>query len=220
MAAFQAAADEGADLVELDVWLSSDGISMVHHDEGVGELKRSIQELSLKDLRNAPDTAAIPTLDEVLGWAKGRIGVYIELKGPGTAAPVVTLVRTREMKESVVIGSFDTELVRAARVAGPELATSILYHPADIDALIALGVDLGVAYLHPCWKRVGSSPHTLLPRSAVEGVHAAGMGVVTWDEDRPEELVGLLDAGPDAICTNLPAELAELRDKARERRVG
>jgi glycerophosphoryl diester phosphodiesterase len=36
--AFVAAYQEGADMVELDVWLSADGIAVVHHDEAVGGL--------------------------------------------------------------------------------------------------------------------------------------------------------------------------------------
>jgi glycerophosphoryl diester phosphodiesterase len=125
---------------------------------------------------------------------------------------VVDLVKRRGVADQVIIGSFEPTLVAAVRTVAPDLATSILYHPTDVDALIQLGLDLGVAYVHPCWKQVGEHPHTLLPRETVERIQAMGMGVVTWDEDRPEVLEGLLEAGPDAVSTNLPLELAALRE--------
>jgi glycerophosphoryl diester phosphodiesterase len=209
--AFRGAAAEGADLFELDVWLSADGVPMVHHDAAVSG-GRLIGSLTLAEIVGDTDLAYIPSLDDVLSWSRDRIGVYVELKGPRTAAPVAEAVRRLAMVEQVVIGSFDAGLVAAVRAAAPELSTSILYSPADIDGLIELGRELGVAYVHPCWKQVGEHPHTLLPRATVERIHGCGMGVVTWDEDRPEELAGLLEAGPDAISTNLPLELATLRE--------
>jgi glycerophosphoryl diester phosphodiesterase len=210
--AFRGAAAEGADLFELDIWLSADGVPMVHHDETVSG-GRPIGSLTHAEIVGGPDTAHIPALDDVLDWSRDRIGVYVELKGPGTAQPVAAAVRRRAMADQVVVGSFDARLVAAVRAVAPELSMSILYHPTDVDALIELGLELGVAYVHPCWKLAGQHPHTLLPRVTIERIHAAGMGVVTWDEDRPDELEGLLEAGSDAVSTNLPLELAMLREQ-------
>jgi glycerophosphoryl diester phosphodiesterase len=209
--AFRGAAAEGADMVELDVWLSADGVPIVHHDEVVAG-GRPIGSLTHAEIVGCADTTHIPSLDDVLAWSRGRIGVYVELKGPGTGEPVAELVKRRAVADQVVIGSFEPSLVAAVRAAAPDLATSILYHPTDVDALIQLGLELGVAYVHPCWKRASEHPHALLPRETVERIHAVGMGVVTWDEDRPDVLKGLLVAGPDAVSTNLPRELAALRE--------
>src|SRR5207248_9246873 len=84
LAAFSAALDEGADLVELDVWLSADGVPMVHHDEHIGELG-AVPITSLTQAELASGAAYIPSLQDVFTWAEDRIGVYVELKGPDTS---------------------------------------------------------------------------------------------------------------------------------------
>jgi glycerophosphoryl diester phosphodiesterase len=215
MEAFRAAADEGADMSELDVWSSRDGIVMVHHDEEVGAARAPIGALTRAELAGDPATAHIPTLETVLAWARERTGIYVELKGPGTAEPVARLVRQQAMADRVVIGSFDPSLVAAVRAADRGLLTSILYHPVDVDALIGLGRDLDADYIHPCWKRAATRPHALLGPEVVERSHAAGFGVVTWDEDRPDELAALFAAGADAVSTNMPALAVALRERGR-----
>lgn len=212
MAAFQAAFEEGADMVELDVWLSADGVPMVHHDQALGPDRRSITASTEARLREDPETSHIPSLEEVLTWAEGKIAVYVELKGAATPEPVARLIRERGVEDQVVVGSFEPELVARVRSVAPGLSTSILFHSTDLGGAIRLGLDLGVAYLHPCWKRVGDSPADLLDRDAMDRVRSEGLGVVTWDEDWPDQLVTLLtEARPDAISTNLPGTMARLR---------
>jgi glycerophosphoryl diester phosphodiesterase len=204
--AFVAAYEEGADMVELDVWLSADGVPVVHHDEAVDGV--AIGSLSQAQLRST--AAYVPTLDQVFAWAKGRIGVYVELKGPDTSEPVVALVRKHRMADHVVVGSFVTRLVTEVRAADANLRSSVLFNTTDVDAAITLGQQLGVDYLHPCWKNVADRPLNF-----VQQMKGAGFGIVTWDEDRPEVLQSLLDQpGIEGMCTNLPALLLELRQAA------
>ena len=214
MAAFAAALDESADMVELDVWLSSDGVPVVHHDELVadGTELRPVTSFTHRELATNPYTAHISALSDVFAWANGKIGVYVELKGPRTSEPVARLVREHQMQTQVVLGSFRPDLVAAVVAADADVATSILFHSTDVAAAITLGRDLGVSYLHPCWKRVSDHPSEYLSQEAVDAARGAGFGLVTWDEDRPTELVALLSrVGIDAISTNRPAPLAQLR---------
>src|SRR5690349_13162719 len=97
LAAFAAAYAEGADMVELDVWLSADGVPMVHHDEEVNGVAIG----TLTRLQLASHASYVPSLEEVFAWARGRIGVYVELKGPHTAEPVCALVRQHQLAEHV-----------------------------------------------------------------------------------------------------------------------
>jgi glycerophosphoryl diester phosphodiesterase len=185
---------------------------MVHHDEELGSERRSITAFTEAELRENPETSHVPSLEDVLIWADGRVAVYIELKGSDTPEPVAALIRRRGARDQVVVGSFERQLVAGIRSAAPELSTSILFHSTDLNAAIRVGLELGVAYLHPCWKRVGDSPADLLDRHAMDRVRSAGLGLVTWDEDRPNQLMTLLTkARPDAISTNHPATTAHLR---------
>ncbi len=92
MASFQRAWEEGADVVELDVRRSADGHVVVIHDATVDRTTDGhgpVAELTLQELKRLDagrwfDPAfvgeSIPTLAEVLAWARGRIGLLLELK--------------------------------------------------------------------------------------------------------------------------------------------
>lgn len=210
MPAFDVALADGAQMVELDVWLTSDGVPVVHHDGVVGSRRTPIGQITRADLISRAATPPIPALADVLAWARGRIGVYVDLKGPATAAPVAQLVRELRVAPDVVVGARDPDLVAGVRDAGPEIPTSILRDETEPEALLRTGLELGVDYLHPCWKEAAPEPHRLLPLQLVDRIHGAGLGVITWDEDRPLELEALVAVGPDAICTNSPASLAAI----------
>jgi len=92
LAAFALAAEQGADWFELDCTLSKDGEVIVIHDDDVERTTGGtgkVADLTLAELK-ALDAGSwfdpkfagekLPTLGEALDLAKGRIGVYIEIK--------------------------------------------------------------------------------------------------------------------------------------------
>jgi glycerophosphoryl diester phosphodiesterase len=79
--AFERAVAVGAEWVELDVQLSSDGAPVVFHDvdlDRLTPLRGPVRRRPLAELREV----GIPTLDEVLELLRGRAGVMAELKSP------------------------------------------------------------------------------------------------------------------------------------------
>ena len=93
MAAFRTALTLPIDAIECDVQMSRDGRAIVFHDYTVERLTDSegnILDLDFATLRSLnaaahfrdgwPQTQRIPTLQEVLKFAKGRTSVYIEIK--------------------------------------------------------------------------------------------------------------------------------------------
>lgn len=71
--AFSYASDIGAQWIELDVWLSKDGILTVHHDE---KLKNG-KHVSSNVFSDFPSD--VPSLQDVLDSTRG-IGLNIEIK--------------------------------------------------------------------------------------------------------------------------------------------
>src|SRR5690625_3773764 len=81
-----------ADMIELDVQLSADGIPVVFHDDHLDDRTNGtglISDLELREIKKldagfwySPEFSGerIPSLDEVLKWAKGRILLNIEIK--------------------------------------------------------------------------------------------------------------------------------------------
>ncbi len=52
------------------------------------------------------------------------------------------------------------------------------------------------------------------PEGFPERVHGVGMRVGTWITDDPEEAVGLMHAGVDAVATNDPGRILAARRRA------
>ena len=92
LAAFQLASDMKADWFELDCTLTKDGEVIVIHDDTVDRTTPAegrVADLTLAELKTLdagtwrdPEFAdeRLPTLGESLDFAKGKIGVYIEIK--------------------------------------------------------------------------------------------------------------------------------------------
>ncbi|MPZ52332.1 MAG: hypothetical protein GEU79_06290 [Acidimicrobiia bacterium] len=213
MRAFRAAAEQGADMVEVDVRLSADGHPVVHHKAEVGSngARPRVESLDLATLTAMCPEAPIPALEEVLSWAQGRIGVYLDLKARGAGGSAMGLVRDLEMTDEVIAGSFHPGFVAEVRATAPTVATSILMGPQQPNLALPLATELRTRYVHPCWETAHPTPHKLLNADFRHGARAAGLGIISWQEDRPEELHALLDLGVDGICTNRPDRLAALR---------
>ncbi len=116
LASFRSAIELGVDVIECDVHLTDDGQLAVIHDhlidrttDGSGlvrdytmaELKR-FDAGSWKDAKFAGER--IPSLDEVLAVAKGKVGVAIEIKNlplpyPGIEEVVVKAVKQAGMEQ-------------------------------------------------------------------------------------------------------------------------
>jgi glycerophosphoryl diester phosphodiesterase len=91
-AAFHVACDAGADLLEVDVQLTRDGVAVVYHDFTLWPKFRDprwVRDVGWDELRGldvggwfSPAFAGerIPRLDEVLAWAGGRVGLQLDLK--------------------------------------------------------------------------------------------------------------------------------------------
>lgn len=222
LAAFERAVELGADFIELDIQLSRDGVPVVIHDY---ELDRTtdgrgpVQAASLAELKNLdagswsdPTWPAqrIPTLNEILSSFAGKTRFLIEIKtGPfdfaGIEDKVEQEISEAGLADSVVVISFDHDLLRRLRRANPALATGALYgcRPADPVGLArAAGADL----LMPHWAFVNGDD--------LQASRDAGLSVFTWTVDEPDVIRGLIGIGVDGIVSNWPDRVMELRDSA------
>ncbi len=92
MAALKAARQDGAHALEVDVRPTRDGHLVLMHDPTVNSTtdgRGRVKDLTLSELRSldagsrfgpAYTGEAIPTLDDVLQWNDGRLGLYVDMK--------------------------------------------------------------------------------------------------------------------------------------------
>jgi glycerophosphoryl diester phosphodiesterase len=228
--AFDAAMSSGAEVVEFDVRMTSDGHPVVMHDELVDRttdgqgLVRSLTLDQVRRLRidGAGDRSlGVPALDEVLEAASGRVGVDIEIKNtPGEAdfdadrerAVEATLdaLRSTAFVGPVLLSSFNPMSIARALELEPGIATGLLTS-YDVEADDALGFarDQGHPWVLPFVAMVEAAEPGFAQRA-----HRDGVFVGTWIVDEPGRAVALMKAGVDAVATNDPAAVVAARDRA------
>lgn len=145
MVSFREAYAMKADMIELDVQLSKDGIPVVMHDFTLNRTTNGSGFLSnyiLSDIKKldagswfSPKFAGvrIPILEEVLQFAKDKVNVNIEIKAhketkPGeTEEKCLALVEKYGMKSRVLFSSFSNDSVRYLRDLDSEIVIGLLY---------------------------------------------------------------------------------------------
>ena len=150
LAAFRLAADLGADGVELDVRRTVDGQLVVIHDASVDRTTGGtgrVGALTLDQLRRfdagrkfGPPFRGerIPLLSQVFEVLGGRLLVDVEVKAAGVEAAVLDLIRKTQMVDSVLISSFDAQVVAHVRDLAPEMPAGLLQSAADPYAAVSV----------------------------------------------------------------------------------
>lgn len=109
--AFERAIDMGVTMLEVDVHLSRDGHPVVIHSADLSRTTNGqglVSDLALAQIRHLDAGLAepVPTLAEVVDLARGRVQLYLELKGQRTPEPVVRVLRAAAFEDQLIISSF------------------------------------------------------------------------------------------------------------------
>jgi len=201
LAAIEAAAAHGADVVELDVVRGLDGRLVLAHGPAV------------------PVDA--PPLGEGLALAaRLGVGVQMDVKEAGSEEGVVDGLRRHGLLDRSFVSSFSLRMLRAFAALEPGLPRSLTYPedrhgvtgsrmlgPAVRPGLAAMRVLLP-ARLPRFLREAGASAVTLnwavvTPR-ATEVCHRAGVAVYVWTVNDPALAKTLVESGIDGIITDDP----------------
>lgn len=120
--AIEAAISLGVDIIEIDVRITGDGIPVLMHDEtvdrttnGRGEVSRysfeELRKLRLKNPNNSLDDQKVPTLEEALKLAYGKILVDLDLKLT-EIEPVIKVVKKTETEKQVFFFDSDYKVLK------------------------------------------------------------------------------------------------------------
>lgn len=99
---FRQAADWGADIIEMDLRVTKDGVAVVFHDEDLSPLSSCRGRINDKTWAEvsqchfAGRDATISRFEEVLDWANGKVIVNAEFKDEGAIAPAIAAVQARD----------------------------------------------------------------------------------------------------------------------------
>lgn len=195
---FENAMELGCQKTELDVWLSSDGELVVIHDEKVDRVSKGrglVSSMTLEEIKKlkCPRNQEIPTLQEVIDLCRGRIGLQIELKGPGTPKPVNDLILRNGLDSQVTIISFKPELLQEMKKLNPKLPLGFLFY---IQTGSIWKIARNMSYICP----IGP----IVTAKMVEKAHQLGLKVYAWHVNDKELGARLIKMGVDEIGTDLP----------------
>lgn len=209
LAAIVKSAELGADMVELDVHNSADGIPVIIHDEDLNRTTNGngrVSQHSLSDLKklDAGNGEFIPTLEEaIICCLDHGLGLYLELKSGSVVHAVVELIQQHCLYDRTIVCSFRPDWLANVKALDQDIVTSVLFSSVNIDA-VKLAQAVGAQYVHPAWESKVAEPHKLLTKEWMRDVRSAGLGIISWHEERPSEIAALRQLGVDGICSNAP----------------
>jgi glycerophosphoryl diester phosphodiesterase len=233
---FRKAVKLGVDVLEMDVRSTRDGQLIILHDDTVARTTNAtgpVQNYSLVDLKKldaahrwSPDSGQtfplrnkgvqIPTLPEVFeAFPQTKLNLEIKEARSSTIQSLCRLIRDHQMKNNVVVASFDTDSLQEFRRLCPQVATSA----GASEARLFFG--LQKAYLEAAYSpdaQVLQVPEALgdlriVNKRFIDAAHARNMRVQVWLVNDVTSIQRLLELGVDGIMTDYPQRLMEVLEK-------
>jgi glycerophosphoryl diester phosphodiesterase len=235
LAAFREAWKQGADGIEADFYLSSDGKIVCFHDkdtERVAGVKHVIKDTTLDVLRSL-DVGAwkhprfrgerAPTFDEVAAIVPKGKTFFIELKiGPEIVPPLVEAIKASKLdRKRTVIISFKADTIAACEAQMPDIRTFWLtdfkqqedtgrWKPTRDEVLAALDRSDADGLGPKCEMKVVDEPF-------LDALCDAGhCEFSVWTVDEPRVARYYKDQGAWAITTNRPGWLRSKLESAKK----
>ncbi len=210
---FELALELGADGIELDVRLTSDGEMILMHDAKVDATTNGegfVHDLTLLEIK-ALDAGAwfnpsfagthVPTLDETFEAVGKRTRINVEIKADSLASTgieqqVADAICSHDLIKSVIVSSFNPLTLRRFRRVLPEVPIGYLYEPKTGFLTSHLMIGLPHEARNPYDEQIDAKYMAWAKRS--------GYRVNTWTVNDPVRAVELRDLGVDCIITDTP----------------
>jgi len=225
MESIQQAVVLGADMIELDVRQTRDNVLILIHNDTLDETTNGkgpisamdyaqIRELdagSWKDKKYAGEK--IPTLMEVLDFAKGKVCLSLDLKDEAAIPAMLNAIKNADMVDDVVICGCCEPQARAIWDINKDV-TVVLNTDSQLDQLAKLdNADFIREYIRrACRERFAALnvSFRFVTEELVYRAHLRGLPVWTWAVDNEKDMERLINMGVDAIYSNFPERLLRL----------
>jgi glycerophosphoryl diester phosphodiesterase len=210
LSALRQAIAEGADYAEIDVQTTADGIVVLLHDADlmrVASVSRRLRDINYHELKDidvgswfAPEFSSerIPTLQEAIDLARGRIKLNIELKftwpDPTLTQKVGNIIQQKRFSSDCVVSSLNFQSLTEIKRTFPELSTGF----------IVFKVAGNLSRMEANFLSISAARAT--PR-LVRQLHRQGRAVHVWTVNDLNNVVSMIEMGVDNIITDYPQEV-------------
>jgi len=215
IASAEAAFAEGADMIEVDVQLTSDGALVLMHDDTVDRTTDGsgcVSELTLAEVRalDVGGGAPPPTLEELFEAVAGDVNVEVKVPdGMECPAPdldatvdaVAAAVAADATDRRVLVSSFDLPALQ--RLRATDASIPIGYLTAD-----AAAVDVATAEGFEALHLIAVAANA----RALGRAHDAGLLVNVWTVNGSADIEEVLALGVDGVITDTADEAVAARD--------
>jgi glycerophosphoryl diester phosphodiesterase len=237
IAAFARAMRDGADGIEFDVRLASDGVPVVIHDDtlhrtaGIAGSVSDFTSAALKEIdggswfnhqhpefaRQEYSQETVPTLERVFDLFAGTGGIlYLEMKSDkhqaeALAAAVVRLLQEYSFADRVIVESFNLSSLEEVKRLNADLRTAALFEPRLERPASLLRKMKTVAQAIQAGANEIALHYSLASKQVVHKAAQSGLRVVIWTVDNPTWLKRAHTLGIHALITNDPAIMVDER---------
>lgn len=206
---------------ETDVQRTSDGRYIINHDgtfrrlTGVNRKPEEmtfdeVMQLRIRDTTGSGKELTVPTIEELLDASKGRIKLFIELKGATAdrrmVDDLVSMIRERDCVDDVVLISLDYDLMAYAETNYPEFETGTLFF-LGLGDISNLNCDLIMM------------EEESVTEERLRRIHDSGRKAAVWTVNKEEALYKFLDSGIDYVITDEVILAGKVTEKLSSRSV-
>jgi glycerophosphoryl diester phosphodiesterase len=226
---FEGAIAMGADMVELDVQLTSDKEVVVFHDEKISRCtdgRGKLADYTLARLKKLDagswydkkfKNTRIPTLAEVLDICKQRIAVNIEIKTEavgkmffgGIEEKCLKIVEQSGMKKHVVFSSFDPRAVMHLKTIDSIVAAAVLFKKKHYGSMLPSDV------LESAGADTFNCSKSELSKKWMIDIKSHGIYVNIYTVDNVRSMKKFINTGVNGIFTNKPDVLKRVLDDSK-----
>jgi len=233
-----AAYNSPADIVEVDVRVSADGVVFLMHDNAMVLSDNEIipvEHLPWDEIRNEAQCrqgyevlsfeAFCDLIEELEHGTPRRTPTKrpffnLDIKNPSALPSTATIVRLHTLEHRVMFSGLDERGIALAALCIPEMAyffnaDSLLsdsrqaeYEEARLEEACSLALRHGCKGINLEWTRASAA--------MVRSIHQKGLFVMLWTVDAAPDIERVLGYGPDAITTHYPERLARMVKEKRE----
>lgn len=206
--ALEAAVHSGADVAEFDVQRTVDGVLVASHDptvvfeDGSRVNIRTVRFSEVKG-RRLQGGGVLATVEEIVEAARGRIALFLEVKEPADAKPLVELLHRLHATDYVAVISFHVEAVEQVKRLSPRIPAGLIYMKPP--GLIVECKRLRCEIVLPRYP--------LATPKAIAFAHRLHLKVVAWTINDERLMVEYARRGVDAIATDRPDVAIRVREQ-------